>query len=304
MTATIQTSALTKMTRAQAKAAGLTRYFTGKPCPHGHIFERHASNGTCVECTSQKTEKRRANPDKASCDNEKTRVRMAELRRADPGPTREMNAAIEWRKATGAKRMPPLYKLEQKAMQAVYSGLFGYKEFKQEVDHLVPKKAKGTLDGKVKVVAMGLHTFANLGPLVATVNKKKRGYFNPELERSQRPANRYPGGAFDPQPSPEEWDNMLLLETKYGLMIEHSLRHLRNSLDRQARAYEKYLRETLGIEIFVDLAWYECRVLPDMNPWEPLVDLGIGEEAAEKTLQAFMRIVSHERLQMQSENGL
>jgi hypothetical protein len=30
--------------------AGLTRYFTGKPCKHGHTAERMIRNGACVEC--------------------------------------------------------------------------------------------------------------------------------------------------------------------------------------------------------------------------------------------------------------
>jgi hypothetical protein len=30
--------------------AGLKRYFTGKPCKHGHVAERMVSNGCCVEC--------------------------------------------------------------------------------------------------------------------------------------------------------------------------------------------------------------------------------------------------------------
>lgn len=37
------------MSRAEAKAAGLKRYFTGKPCPKGHVAERYV-NGTCYEC--------------------------------------------------------------------------------------------------------------------------------------------------------------------------------------------------------------------------------------------------------------
>ncbi|QWY14252.2 HNH endonuclease [Xanthomonas phage M29] len=36
--------------RAEAKAQGLKRYFTGKPCPNGHLLERHVSSGGCVEC--------------------------------------------------------------------------------------------------------------------------------------------------------------------------------------------------------------------------------------------------------------
>lgn len=36
---------------SMARAAGSTHYFTGKPCVRGHIELRHASNGTCLECT-------------------------------------------------------------------------------------------------------------------------------------------------------------------------------------------------------------------------------------------------------------
>jgi 5-methylcytosine-specific restriction endonuclease McrA len=37
------------VTRAEAQAQGLNRYFTGKPCKHGHIAERRMCAG-CVEC--------------------------------------------------------------------------------------------------------------------------------------------------------------------------------------------------------------------------------------------------------------
>ena len=42
------------VTRKDAKAQGLTRYFTGKPCPHGHISERMTSSGGCVACLKEK----------------------------------------------------------------------------------------------------------------------------------------------------------------------------------------------------------------------------------------------------------
>ena len=38
------------ISRKDAKALGLTRYFTGKPCKHGHIAERDTGAGRCVEC--------------------------------------------------------------------------------------------------------------------------------------------------------------------------------------------------------------------------------------------------------------
>jgi hypothetical protein len=38
------------MTRKDAKAAGLDRYVTGKPCHKGHLAERRTSNGRCTAC--------------------------------------------------------------------------------------------------------------------------------------------------------------------------------------------------------------------------------------------------------------
>ena len=39
-----------KITRTEASRAGLTRYFSGNYCRHGHRAERMVSNGVCVEC--------------------------------------------------------------------------------------------------------------------------------------------------------------------------------------------------------------------------------------------------------------
>ena len=38
------------ITRKEAKEKGLTRYFTGKPCKHGHVEYRQTSKGECIEC--------------------------------------------------------------------------------------------------------------------------------------------------------------------------------------------------------------------------------------------------------------
>lgn len=38
------------ISRKEAKAQGLSRYFTGKPCCNGHIAERQTSKGVCIEC--------------------------------------------------------------------------------------------------------------------------------------------------------------------------------------------------------------------------------------------------------------
>lgn len=38
------------ITKAEAKLQGVSRYFTGKPCKHGHLAERRVSDGHCIVC--------------------------------------------------------------------------------------------------------------------------------------------------------------------------------------------------------------------------------------------------------------
>lgn len=43
--------------RHVAKQAGLTRYFTGKPCKYGHVAERFVSTKACVICAAENTKR-------------------------------------------------------------------------------------------------------------------------------------------------------------------------------------------------------------------------------------------------------
>ena len=43
------------ITREEAKGKGLKRYFTGEPCPRGHLSERYTSNKTCFDCNKYST---------------------------------------------------------------------------------------------------------------------------------------------------------------------------------------------------------------------------------------------------------
>ena len=63
------------ITRSQAKSQQLPRYFTNKPCKHGHISERSTHNGHCIECD---------------------RIRGAEFRKTRP------EVMKEWRKQNPA----------------------------------------------------------------------------------------------------------------------------------------------------------------------------------------------------------
>jgi hypothetical protein len=72
--------------RDEARALGLKRYFTGKPCKHGHVAERYAG-GPWVECIrEQRREWRAANLEKA---REMERERARKHRAADPERVRE-----------------------------------------------------------------------------------------------------------------------------------------------------------------------------------------------------------------------
>lgn len=41
---------LVPISRAEASAAGLSFFFTGKRCKHGHLSQRYVSTGSCVMC--------------------------------------------------------------------------------------------------------------------------------------------------------------------------------------------------------------------------------------------------------------
>ncbi|AGN51421.1 hypothetical protein VPJG_00057 [Vibrio phage jenny 12G5] len=45
------------VTKKEAKEQGLKRYFTGKPCKHGHVAERFVSEGKCCACAVEKSRK-------------------------------------------------------------------------------------------------------------------------------------------------------------------------------------------------------------------------------------------------------
>ena len=50
------------ISRGEALAQGLKRYFTGKPCHAGHVAERRSKDGHCVECSRDRYP---ANPEEA-----------------------------------------------------------------------------------------------------------------------------------------------------------------------------------------------------------------------------------------------
>lgn len=78
------------ITPAQARERGLTTYYTGKPCKHGHVDERLTVNGTCCTCNRLNVAKWQAkNPDK---------VRKAHERWAERNPGVANERRKQWYK--------------------------------------------------------------------------------------------------------------------------------------------------------------------------------------------------------------
>jgi len=42
------------ITRPEAKEKGLSHYYTGKPCKHGHVSNRRTDNGNCLVCARER----------------------------------------------------------------------------------------------------------------------------------------------------------------------------------------------------------------------------------------------------------
>jgi len=51
------------MSRVEARTKGVTRYFTGTKCKHGHISERNTLSGACIACDRANYELRRVSND-------------------------------------------------------------------------------------------------------------------------------------------------------------------------------------------------------------------------------------------------
>ena len=68
-----------------ARKNGLSRFYDGRVCPHGHADARKVSNGTCCECAKRvRKEQKRKNPEKVNAQKSRNwkRVKADPLRHA------------------------------------------------------------------------------------------------------------------------------------------------------------------------------------------------------------------------------
>jgi len=85
--------------RNEASALGLKRFFTGEPCKHGHVAERDVNSRECMECSRERTRRRRA------ADPEGYREYGRKWRAANPEKPREYQR--RWWAANKDKRAAP-----------------------------------------------------------------------------------------------------------------------------------------------------------------------------------------------------
>lgn len=87
------------MSRAEALALGLTKYFTGEPCKYGHIAARYVVTKGCSGCLVDGNRKRRQDADIRSRERWKQRER-----RKDPAiRAREYEQHLRWRQDPAAR---------------------------------------------------------------------------------------------------------------------------------------------------------------------------------------------------------
>lgn len=73
------------ITREEARARGLKRYFTGKPCKHGHLSEQYVLSYVCVKCDNERCrEARVSNPEKVQKRERDSKRRVRTALSSDP----------------------------------------------------------------------------------------------------------------------------------------------------------------------------------------------------------------------------
>lgn len=178
------------ISRKEAKAAGLKRYFTGKPCKRGHVVERQVASERCRECATASTAAcRKRSPDKAAAFAAVWRKRnpgkAAALRTAwkKRNPDKMAAFTTAWRKRnpdkvaafTATRRSAKLQRtpswVDRDAIRAVFKEakrLTTETGVRHDVDHEIP------LQGKL---VSGLHVHTNLRAIPAVENNRKYNKF-------------------------------------------------------------------------------------------------------------------------------
>lgn len=168
------------ISRKEARRQGLTRYFTGKPCVHGHLAERSVHTKMCNRCKQNRTHRdRRASPEAWA--KHRVNIHRSGMKRLAASP--QLQAAAKLRQNT-------YWLLRKRAQKGKYVEILGctgdefaaYLEAlflpgmvwgnygRWEIDHVKPLSLFDLTDPKQLAVA-GHHT--NCQPLWREDNVRK-----------------------------------------------------------------------------------------------------------------------------------
>lgn len=82
--------------RKQARALGLSKFFTGRPCKNGHVAERYTQSGTCKDCIAVANRRPpsdplalRARADRLETEAQAAAARLIEIARVEAAQLRE-----------------------------------------------------------------------------------------------------------------------------------------------------------------------------------------------------------------------
>ncbi len=126
------------ITRAEAKARGLKRYFTGKACPRGHLAERFVSSPICLECARSKARRwAHENPVKIACYHQRYKARNPERVKESQRRSKQRPDAIERARALDRaykeKHKEKYREIARKKQRRAYIALRALKELGIEV---------------------------------------------------------------------------------------------------------------------------------------------------------------------------
>jgi len=174
------------ITRAEAKALGLKRYFTGRQCQEGNVHPYRTSDGNCAcpACMERRREQHKpylaawkeANSERWR-DTQIKSAHKTDVRQRRIGTRKEWKVAnrdkvaadCRWRQTLKAKATP--WWADRKAIEAIYAEARRLERetgVKYHVDHIIPLRGKGIC---------GLHVPWNLRAIPAHENYLKHSRY-------------------------------------------------------------------------------------------------------------------------------
>ncbi|BCZ78509.1 hypothetical protein PTKU64_21840 [Paraburkholderia terrae] len=192
---------------------------------HGPEALSDTAHGWCIEC-------RQMTIDQRSAKLQHRAEYRAEYRAENLGPLRAAAAARAY--ATRStynlvngfteRNLPASYETERETIERFYAKC----PEGHQVDHRTPVNGR---------TVSGLHCASNLVPVPRLLNGMKSAQFDSDNFRDQRPANAFPGGAWDPELTEQEWAGVELLVRRYGCDRDASVRNVQAQVARQREAY-------------------------------------------------------------------